>query len=369
VRNFISMKHLSRFVLVLLLASCGGRPLQDERETQPPRCASTASRPGAPGGLEMTARVRSVEAHWSAPASDGGCAITSYKIRVHATESAARVVSTSGTSLVVDGFVNFDRVCLYVSAVNDVGIGPDTSAANPFLYPCVSTRRHPVRRGKRGGLPGRPFRESLVDASGAMAVPESATARDAAAPGLSGRRRAHWYRLFRTPDGATTEMTIPGLQDGTEYTFVVQSENAAGLSHEVRSNAIRPPLSTWKRGPRLPEGEFGHASFVWNGALYTAGVTAASLTPVQAWYAPLDTNGVPISWQPAAAFRLRNFLRPCSRQRRMDSVHSCTPSAARPVARRYCVRRSVPMERCPVQLVFPTCPLHAGTMPPLRTTG
>jgi fibronectin type III domain protein/Kelch motif protein len=301
VRNFISMKHLSRFVLVLLLASCGGRPLQDERETQPPRCASTASRPGAPGGLEMTARVRSVEAHWSAPASDGGCAITSYKIRVHATESAARVVSTSGTSLVVDGFVNFDRVCLYVSAVNDVGIGPDTSAANPFLYPCVQLADIPFDAANVAAfLEGHSVNLSWTPPERWQYLNQP---QHAMLPLLDYRVVVEpTGTVFRTPDGATTEMTIPGLQDGTEYTFVVQSENAAGLSHEVRSNAIRPPLSTWKRGPRLPEGEFGHASFVWNGALYTAGGTAASLTPVQAWYAPLDTNGVPISWQPAGSF-------------------------------------------------------------------
>src|SRR5467141_1435179 len=131
------MKHLSRFVLVLLLASCGGRPLQDERETQPPRCASTASRPGAPAGLEITALVRGVEARWSAPESDGGCAITSYVVRAHSAMSASRSKSTSDTVILLDGFENFDRICVYVSAVNGVGTGPDTSAANPFLYPCV----------------------------------------------------------------------------------------------------------------------------------------------------------------------------------------------------------------------------------------
>src|SRR5437870_13433084 len=127
VRTLMPMgRSLSRFGLIVFLASCGGQSSQEERETQPPRCASTAAVPGAPGGLEMTALVRSVEAHWSPPKSDGGCAITSYKIRVHATESEARVVSTTETTLVLDGCANFGRVCLYVSAVNDIETRPDT---------------------------------------------------------------------------------------------------------------------------------------------------------------------------------------------------------------------------------------------------
>src|SRR2546425_4321363 len=138
VRTLMPMRRsLSRFGLIVLLASCGGQSSQDERETQPPRCASTASVPGAPGGLEMTALVRSVEAHWSPPKSDGGCAITSYVVRTHSALSASRSESTSNTVILLDRLENSDRVCVYVSAVNAVGTGPDTSTANPFLYPCV----------------------------------------------------------------------------------------------------------------------------------------------------------------------------------------------------------------------------------------
>ena len=99
--------------------------------------------PGAPTGLAATANGEArIDLSWSAPASDGGSAITGYRIEVSTdgssfsdlvadTNSAATVYAHTGLSL---GDTRHYRV----SAINSVGAGPPSNVAAATTVPAPS---------------------------------------------------------------------------------------------------------------------------------------------------------------------------------------------------------------------------------------
>ena len=94
--------------------------------------------PGAPAGVTGAARDRSVALTWTAPASDGGAAITSYRITPYIGANAQTPVNTgsSSTGFTVTGLTNGTAYTFRVAATNAVGTGPD-SAASPPITPAV----------------------------------------------------------------------------------------------------------------------------------------------------------------------------------------------------------------------------------------
>jgi len=173
--------------------------------------------PGAPSGLTAAAGDTRVSLSWRAPGSDGGAAITGY--RVYLGTGQKPVASVTGTGATVTGLTNGTRYSFTVSAVNAAGEGPASGAAS--ATPTAAT-----------SPPGPP--NGLTASPGNGQVTLSWTAPGSGGAAISG------YEIYRgtSPGGesgtpvnaspvAGTSYTVTGLTNGTTYYFTVAAVGSA----------------------------------------------------------------------------------------------------------------------------------------------
>ena len=84
--------------------------------------------PGAPRTVSASAGDASAAVHFSAPASNGGSAITSYKVTA---SPGGRTATGAGSPLTVTGLTNGTAYTFKVTATNKVGTGPASAASAP----------------------------------------------------------------------------------------------------------------------------------------------------------------------------------------------------------------------------------------------
>ena len=110
----------------------------DSAPSPPITPVATVTVPGIPTGLSGVAGDRSVALSWTAPASDGGSPITSYRITPFIGANAQTPINTgtAGTSYTVGSLTNGTAYTFTVAATNSVGTG-SPSTATPPLTPSV----------------------------------------------------------------------------------------------------------------------------------------------------------------------------------------------------------------------------------------
>ena len=105
---------------------------QSSEANATPQAAVTV--PSAPQGLTATGSNAAVQLSWSAPASNGGAAVTSYNIYRSTTtggEGTTPVATgVTGTSFIDSPLTNGTTYYYTVAAVNSAGTGPQSSEAN-----------------------------------------------------------------------------------------------------------------------------------------------------------------------------------------------------------------------------------------------
>ena len=161
---------------------------------------------------------------WAAPTTDGGSAVTGYRIEWASTltvEAISGMVLTPGlsTTYTLTGLINGGSYSVTVAAVNAEGIGTATTAVlgTPYTLPSPP-----------GDLDG-----VLVD--GIMVLSWSA-------PGLTGGATVNGYRIEQRISGGDmwsvvvdntgsgfTTYNVVGLTGGSTYDFQVFAVNAAGM--------------------------------------------------------------------------------------------------------------------------------------------
>ncbi len=190
-----------------------------------------ATVPGAPTGVGATAGAGSAQVSWTAPASNGGSAVTSYVVTPFI-GAAPQTPLTVGniTSATVFGLTNGTAYTFSVAAVNLVGRGAD-SAASPAVTP-ITTPTAPTAVMATAGIG-----EALVSWT---------------APGNTGGTAITGYIVTpfigataQTPVtvGNVTTTIITGLTNGTAYTFKVAATNAAGNGAQSTPSAAVTPKS------------------------------------------------------------------------------------------------------------------------------
>ena len=160
---------------------------------------------------------------WSAPASDGGSAISGYAV----TSSPGNLsCATSGAlSCVVGGLANGTPYTFTVTATNTIGTGPPSGPSSAVTPASV---------------PGAPSNVSAVAANGQATVSWSGPASD-------GGSAINGYTVTSDPGsltcttGGSLSCVVGGLANGTPYTFTVTATNTIGTGPpSVPSSGVTP---------------------------------------------------------------------------------------------------------------------------------
>ncbi|MGH3163032.1 MAG: fibronectin type III domain-containing protein [Streptosporangiaceae bacterium] len=257
--------------------------------------AAPVTAPGAPRGLTAAAGDAQVSLSWQAPGSNGGAAITGY--RVYQGTSKKPVASVTGTGTTVKNLANGTAYSFKVTAVNKAGEGPASGAASAT----------PTAKVTKPGLPN-----GLAASPGNGKVTLSWTA-----PGSDGGTGISGYEIYRgtSPGGesgtpvnaslvAGTSFTVTGLTNGTRYYFTVAAVNKAKLQSAKSGEASATPAAGASASASASASATGPATASpAGGATATATGTPGAPTGLTAmpgngevglsWTAPASAGGAP----------------------------------------------------------------------------
>lgn len=91
---------------------------------------ASATVPGAPTGLSVTAGNAQLAVSWTAPASNGGASITGYVVEYTPSGGSASTASASSTNYTIASLTNGTSYSVRVAAVNSAGTGAYTSSSS-----------------------------------------------------------------------------------------------------------------------------------------------------------------------------------------------------------------------------------------------
>jgi hypothetical protein len=202
--------------------------------------------PGAPTVGAASAGNAQATVTFTAPASNGGSAVTGYT----ATSSPGGITATGAASpIVVPGLTNGTAYTFTVTATNAIGTGAASAASNSVT---------PV------AVPGAPTIGAATAGNAQATVAFTA-------PASNGGSAVTGYTVTSAPGGITatgaaSPIVVPGLTNGTAYTFIVTATNAIGTGPaSAASNSVTPKLASFS-APTATGSGVATASFTGGGA-------------------------------------------------------------------------------------------------------
>ncbi len=190
-----------------------------------------ATTPGAPTIGSVVSANASVIVSWTAPAGNGGSAITGYAVTpyIGGTAQTVQTFNSTATTETVTGLTNGTAYTFTVAAINAIGTGAQSAASNSVTPATV---------------PGAPTIGTATAGNATATVTWTA-------PGNNGGAAITGYvvtpyigggpQTAQTFNSTATTETVTGLTNGTAYTFKVAAINAAGTGNQSgSSNSVTP---------------------------------------------------------------------------------------------------------------------------------
>ena len=174
--------------------------------------AVPAVAPDAPAGFTASAVEGGASLQWSAPASDGGAAITGYVLS-YGSETINLGATLAAT---VGGLTAGEEYLFTLQAANSVGLGA-AATAGVSLSGSVSPP---------ATVPGAPLNLTAVAVEGGASLSWAAPASDG---GASVTGYVLSYGAETATLANTLAATVGGLAAGAEYVFTLRAGNAVGL--------------------------------------------------------------------------------------------------------------------------------------------
>jgi Fibronectin type III domain len=190
--------------------------------------------PAAPTAVSATGGDAAATVSWTAPASNGGSAITGYRVTPYVGTSVqpASTFNSTATIQSITGLNNGTTYTFTVAAINAVDTGPDSSASNAVTPAAGAT------------VPGAATAVTATAGDASATVSWTAPASNGGSP-ITGYRVTPYSgsaaQLPTTFNSTATSQTIIGLTNGTSHTFTVAAINSVGIGPEsAASNAVTP---------------------------------------------------------------------------------------------------------------------------------
>jgi len=189
----------------------------------PSAAVTPATVPGAPTSVVATAGSAQASVAFTAPASNGGSAITKYTVT---SSPGAKTATGTASPIIVTGLTNGTAYTFKVVATNSVGNGP-SSAASAAVTPATT--------------PGAPA--NVAATAGNAQATVSFTA-----PANNGGSQVTKYTATSNPgaitaSGAKSPIIVAGLTNGTAYTFTVVATNSVGIGPASGASAVVTPAT------------------------------------------------------------------------------------------------------------------------------
>ena len=185
-----------------------------------------ASVPGAPSISAITAGNGQLSVAFTAPASNGGAAISNYEYSTdNGSNWTTRSPSSTSSPIVIPTLNNGTSYQVRIRAVNDVGSGTQSSAVTGTPVAPSST-------------PGAPTISSITAGDTQLSVAFSAPSSDGGASITNYDYSTDNGGIWVTPSTPATSspLVVTGLTNGTPYQIKIQARNSVGPG--TASNAV-----------------------------------------------------------------------------------------------------------------------------------